>query len=362
VLLASAVIAVVVLVNQGEHSNEPAAEGPRPVRTKQEQVARVVAPVTEPPVSGLLAQKHVTRLMYSPDGKRLAAAVWNPAVKGGDPALQVWDSATNKPVASFPGHASPVSQLAFSPDGMLLASSCPGEIKLWDCRNGTLVHELRDEQGSPRLGERLLAFSPDAKVVLSVAQGWVVWMDVASGEVGRQVIFINWTAHVAASPVAPVLAIAQLHDVGKGALPALTLYDYMKREEQILTLSNTGTGLAFSADGKTLAMATGNGAVEIMDMQTQKPRAILPKLTSREFLYYERLELNQQKNRKKLSLGQVGGRDQRGDAVGPLRLQIDPVADGGANNAEGGEVEERRSNAKREGGHGPARVVANQLH
>ena len=66
----------------------------------------------------------VGRVVFSPDGKLLATA-------GGDKAVRVWDVATGKELAVLPGPDG-VLAIAFSPDGKSLAAgSKNGSVRIW---------------------------------------------------------------------------------------------------------------------------------------------------------------------------------------------------------------------------------------
>ncbi len=78
---------------------------------------------TTRPVQGL--QSSVARVVFSPDGKRLATA-------GADKVVRIWDLAAEQELAALP-NSDRVRVVAFSPDGKQLAAGCQdGSVRIWN--------------------------------------------------------------------------------------------------------------------------------------------------------------------------------------------------------------------------------------
>lgn len=133
-------------------------------------------------------EESVTQLAFSPDGALLASA--------GESSLKLWEVASGRLLQRLDGHRSPeidgplpVTGLAFSPDGSVLASTSwnPGvvpdaSLKLWDPATGEPLQALA---GS--LGCREVAFSADGESVWAACGRDVQRYSLETGDVVERV-------------------------------------------------------------------------------------------------------------------------------------------------------------------------------
>jgi WD40 repeat protein len=193
----------------------------------------------------------VPALRFSPDGRRLAAALQD----GRRLTVFDWDGQALGGAHDLGGHRSPVRALAYSPDGKYLASGDPSAFKLWD------ADALR-ELGTVETAAAQLAFAPDGQALFA-----------ASTAAERKTVhtFTRWDAAAAFSPDGKLLATASsggkivLRDAASGA--------------EVRALRGHGFGptrIAFSPDGLTLAAGGDGGVVRLWDVAGGVERATLP--------------------------------------------------------------------------------------
>jgi WD40 repeat protein len=121
-----------------------------------------------PPGLVLATRGEVLKVVFSPDGRHLAASggVYKGRYKWATGEINVWDPTTGQVLLSFPGHPTGVTGLDFSPNGKQLASASSDAVKVWDADTGNELFALPMHPGEqpwrvafdPR-GERLATLS-----------------------------------------------------------------------------------------------------------------------------------------------------------------------------------------------------------
>lgn len=187
-------------------------------------------------------------LALSADGRMVAWSAHPKYPTGGStPAMIVIaDLATGRVLRKLAGHPTYIWRLAFSPDGRTLASAWrDGAAALWDVAGGarrvTLVEPKPMDQGTLYLprdalgadGYQDVAFSPDGRTVALGAVTKVILFDARTGAWKRTLFG------------------------GEGALQSAPL----NTATYGMSGKVSGSRLAFSPDGRTIAGTTDNGGI-----------------------------------------------------------------------------------------------------
>ncbi len=212
----------------------------------------------------------INELKYSPGGTLLAVA--------SDSGVWLYDTATGEAVTPMRrGNSFAARSVAFSPDGRTLASG-GGILCLWDVATGEPKHTLHGNLESVRL----VAFSPDGRTLAGVGGGSIRIWDATTGAHKRSLLsqHLDLFECVAFSPDGRTLAIGnRSHSVGGSVRDGIIFLWDVVTGERIDAWSeglNKPTSLAFSPDGRTLAIGSVGwaggfgtwGSVTLWDMET----------------------------------------------------------------------------------------------
>src|SRR5438105_2144635 len=82
----------------------------------------------------------INQIAWSPDGGMLASGA-------DDATIRLWDAQTGRPLRTLTGHTDLVFSVAWSPDGGMLASGArDGTIRLWDAQTGRPLRTLTGQR------------------------------------------------------------------------------------------------------------------------------------------------------------------------------------------------------------------------
>lgn len=200
----------------------------------------------------------VRTVAFSPDGLRIASGHF-------DGTLRLWNAANGMPVgAPMKLHGSLVSSLAFSPDGRrIVAGSWDNTLQLWDTASGTPI-------GNPLNGHTNLvtsvAFSPDGRRIVSGSWDNTLRLwDAASGTpVGEPLKgHTDNVRSVAFSPDGQ-----RIVSVG---LDALWWWDAVTGAHVGEPVKKAANAVAFSPNGKHIVTGHLNKTLQIWDATSGAP-------------------------------------------------------------------------------------------
>jgi RNA polymerase sigma factor (sigma-70 family) len=185
------------------------------------------------------------------------------------------------------GHKSGVESLAFGPTGSTLAAAGQFTVRLWNLGSGDEIKTLAGES----LGcLTSVGLSPDGKILATASD----YLNVKAGDEKMGVVKL-WMlpegkeqrtlemsgSQLVFSPDGKVLAIWEPNRFPRGVLSdtdRVSLWDLEQnkpRGQAQVELGETVTAIAFAPDGKTLAIASSEGKVELWDTEVVKRLATL---------------------------------------------------------------------------------------
>jgi hypothetical protein len=215
--------------------------------------------------NGVIANTHadvILDLAFNPDGKILASC-------GYDRLIKLWDVAAKKELQALKDHSDSVYGIAFSPDGKLLASAAADRaVKVWEVATGRRLYTLAESTD----WLYAVAWSPDGRhlAAAGVDKSIRVWQVSAEG--GRIV-------HSVFAHEAPVLRLAYTPDgqtlYSLSEDRTVKAWDANRMVERKVYASQPETvlSLAVRLDGKQLALGRYDGVLVLLDAATGKPQA-----------------------------------------------------------------------------------------
>jgi WD40 repeat protein len=178
---------------------------------------------------------------FSPDGRRLVSG-------SQDSTVRVWDTETGDNVLTLTGHASEVYGVAFGGGGRVASASPDATVRVWDVDDGVIYGKAVGEfLRAKKLPDPARRGSHDA-LTLYAYLGRAT--DLALSPDGRTLAAVGWLAPMPAAAHAPA--------------PEVTLWDLSGRRllHELNVPQSRDHHLAFSPDGRLLAVGTGGGGKE----------------------------------------------------------------------------------------------------
>ena len=226
-------------------------------------VGRPAEPGAEKTINQPAPNAHVQRDALSPDGQILAV------VDDEKEPIKLWDLRQGKLVHKLSGHANILTNLVFSPDGRQLATTALGDrtIKLWDTHAGQLLRSLEAHTSSVTA----VAFTPDGNSLISGSSDYLVdrdhsvklW-DVKTGQAVRTFEgHLTGVTQLAVAPDGNTFA-------STGRNGEIKVWE-LKNGSLSYSLAPNAvdvSALAFHPGGKFLAVAGADGMIKILSAKT----------------------------------------------------------------------------------------------
>jgi WD40 repeat protein len=147
----------------------------------------------------------VEDVAFSPDGKIIASA-------SNDSTVRLWDAATGAALHTFKDHTHSVRSVAFSPDSKMVASAEAFMVRLWDATMGAASQMLESQTPPDQDLIFSVSFSPDTKVVaVGYANEIQLWDTATGASLQRLEVYRRFTNAVAFSPDGNIVASASSH-------------------------------------------------------------------------------------------------------------------------------------------------------
>jgi RNA polymerase sigma factor (sigma-70 family) len=210
---------------------------------------------------------------FSPDGRLLAAGSGYTGDGSRDKSIRLWETATGKllhqlkPLHTTKERNDSISDLAFSPDGRLLASgdSEGGAVDLWDVATGKMRCQLHCHRP---YGASSLGFSLDGHTLVTTSCRdktiglWEVWSGQSRGSITGH---SDWVGSLAFSPDG-LLASAS-HD------KTVRIWNLNTGEERGCFRGHDSfiETLTFSSDGQRLVSGSSDTTILVWDMNSLPP-------------------------------------------------------------------------------------------
>ncbi|MEV4256526.1 serine/threonine-protein kinase [Spirillospora sp. NPDC049652] len=207
---------------------------------------------------------------FSPDGKYMAAAGWTSGP--GAHCVGLYDGTSRARLAQVDGGENGANKVAFSPDGRYLAVACvDGKVRIYSVPAGRPVATL----SGPKKRAMGVAWSTRGRIAAATQEGGFLW-EPSGRLVARLARKDKYSGELYCAAFAPDGRMVATC----GADQFVRLYDGVTGARIADLGTPSATGLAFSPDGRTLAVGeyggTNGNVVRVWDVRTHVELARLP--------------------------------------------------------------------------------------
>jgi WD40 repeat protein len=203
-----------------------------------------------------------TSVAFSPNGSSLVTGSY-------DTSVRIWNLTTDSLASTLTGHLELVNDVAFSPDGNLIASSSGAyewyqdfSVRLWDVQSGELLNTL-DGHADQVMD---VDFSPDGMQIASAAFDGTarIWDTTTANEIRVIAADSERTFTVAFSPSDDILLTTGSDGMVKlWSIDTLELVAEFHHEDWVYDA-------AFDATGELIVSASLDGSVRLWNIQTNE--------------------------------------------------------------------------------------------
>ncbi len=203
----------------------------------------------------------IREIQYSSDGALLVVATGI--------GIWIYDTTTYQEVALLTAHTSEVKCLAFSPDGHILASGGEdGTILLWHRSTGAQKVLTKSPESVSNL-----AFSPDGKTIANGSRGTIRFWDTITGE--EKDALTGLPGHINNLSFSPDGKTIVSVTCGDGEVCISNIITGKPQKTFTVRMTDSVFSVAFSPDGKIVAIGNSDGNIYLSDLNTEKLKFIL---------------------------------------------------------------------------------------
>lgn len=200
----------------------------------------------------------VDNVAFSPDGHLLASG-------SADRRVIIWDLVNYSQRFKLEGHTKQLRSVVFSPNGKILASGgLDKTVILWDVETGKQFQQFEGFT----LGVLSVAFSPDGKILVAgTASGTITLFDMATLKLISQFEWNNFFVNqVRFSPNGKILAVAKSDGT-------IILWDIEQKQPMRVLKSRIGgvKSVSFSPDNKMLVSSDTDQYIIFWDITNDQP-------------------------------------------------------------------------------------------